>query len=90
VYANFYITDTDRNSGAHVINERSHNRKPLRMLLGLASADESSVRKPFGIQSEITIEGPAETGFVQDTSCSHRAIPPTHRDRLVLAVCFIN
>ena len=90
VYANFYITDTDRYSGAHVMMKRSHNRKPLRMLLGSASASEESVRKQFGIENEITIEGPAGTGFVQDTSCYHRATPPTRGDRLMLAVRFIN
>jgi hypothetical protein len=90
VYANFYITDTDRNSGAHVMMKRSHNRKPLRMLLGSAAASEESVRKQFGIENEIIIEGLAGTGFVQDTSCYHRATPPTHRDRLMLAVRFIN
>ena len=90
VYANFYITDTDRYSGAHVMMKRSHNRKPLRMLLGSASANEARVHKQFGIENEITIEGPAGTGFVQDTSCYHRATPPTHGDRLMLAVRFIN
>jgi hypothetical protein len=90
VYANFYITDTDRNSGAHVMMKRSHNRKPLRMLLGSASASEASVHKQFGRENEIMIEGAAGTGFVQDTSCYHRATPPTHRDRLMLAVRFIN
>jgi hypothetical protein len=90
VYANFYITDTDRYSGAHVMMKRSHNRKPLRMLFGSASASETSVRKQFGIENEITIEGPAGTGFVQDTSCYHHATPPTQGDRLMLAIRFIN
>jgi len=90
VYASFYITDTDRYSGAHVMMKRSHNRKPLRMLLGSAVASEEAVRKQFGIENEITIEGPAGTGFVQDTSCYHRASPPTRGDRLMLAVRFIN
>ena len=90
VYASFYISDTDRYSGAHVMMKRSHNRKPLRMLLGSAFASEARVRKQFGIENEITIEGPAGTGFVQDTSCYHRATPPTHGDRLMLAVRFIN
>lgn len=90
VYASFYITDTDRHSGAHVMMKRSHNRKPLRMLLGSVSASEASVRKQFGAENEITIEGPAGTGFVQDTSCYHRASPPTRGDRLMLAVRFIN
>ena len=90
VYASFYITDTDRTSGAHVMMKRSHNKKPLRMLLGSTVATETDVRRQFGIENEITIEGPAGTGFVQDTSCYHRATPPTHGDRLMLAVRFIN
>jgi len=90
VYASFYITDTDRQSGAHVMMKRSHNKKPLRMLLGSASASQEAVRQRYGLDNEITIEGPAGTGFVQDTSCYHRATPPTHRDRLMLAVRFIN
>lgn len=90
VYASFYITDTDRNSGAHMMMKRSHNRKPLRMLLGSVRASEADVRKQFGIDNEILIEGPAGLGFVQDTSCYHRATPPTLRDRLILAIRFIN
>jgi hypothetical protein len=90
IYASFYITDTDRHSGAHVMMKRSHKRKPLRMLLGSARASEEAVRKQFGIDNELTIEGPAGTGFVQDTSCYHRASPPTRGDRLMLAIRFIN
>lgn len=90
VYASFYITDTDRYSGAHVMMKRSHNKKPLRMLLGSAVASEDAVRAQYGLENEITIEGPAGTGFVQDTSCYHRASPPTRGDRLMLAVRFIN
>jgi len=90
VYASFYITDTDRYSGAHVMMKRSHNKKPLRMLLGSAQASEAAVQRQFGIENEITIEGPAGTGFVQDTSCFHHATAPSRGDRLMLAVRFIN
>ncbi|QPF86551.1 hypothetical protein IC762_09835 [Bradyrhizobium genosp. L] len=90
LYASFYITPTDRNSGAHRMMKRSHDRKPMRMLLGSAVASETTVRQLYGIENEITIEGPAGMGFVQDTSCYHRATPPTHGDRLMLAVRFIN
>ena len=76
VYAGFYITDTDRHSGAHVMMKRSHDRKPLRMLLGSAVASEDAVREQFGRENELTIEGPAGTAFVQDPSCYHRASPP--------------
>lgn len=88
VYAGFYITDTDRYSGAHVMMKRSHNHKPLRMLLRSAVASEEAVRKQFGSENEITIEGPAGTVFVQDPSCYHRASPPTKGDRLMLAIRF--
>jgi hypothetical protein len=88
VYASFYIRDTDRHSGAHVMMKKSHNRKPLRMLLGSTVASEAAVRQQFGPENEITIEGPAGTGFVQDTSCYHRATPPTRGDRLMLVVRF--
>ncbi|UEM15939.1 hypothetical protein J4G43_018030 [Bradyrhizobium barranii subsp. barranii] len=90
VYASFYITDTDRNSGAHVMMKRSHKHKPLRMLLGSVKASEADVRRQYGIENEVVIEGQAGLGFVQDTSCYHRASPPTQGDRLMLAVRFIN
>mgnify|MGYP000356374087 CR=1 FL=1 len=90
VYASFYITDTDRYSGAHVMMRRSHRGKPLRMLWGSARASEKDVRKEFGIENELVIEGPAGTGFIQDTSCFHRASPPKTSDRLMLAIRFIN
>ena len=90
VYASFYIKDTDRFSGAHVMMKRSHKWKPLRMLLGSARATPEAVYKHFGKENELTIEGPAGTGFVQDTSCYHRASPPTRGDRLMLAIRFIN
>ena len=88
VYASFYILDTDRYSGAHVMMKRSHNRKPLRMLLGSTVATEAAVREQFGYENEVMIEGAAGTGFVQDTSCYHRATPPTRRDRLMLVIRF--
>ncbi|MDQ0559882.1 hypothetical protein QO004_001664 [Rhizobium mesoamericanum] len=90
VYASFYITATDRYSGAHVMMKRSHKWKPLRMLLGSARASQEAVYEQFGRENEITIEGPAGTGFVQDTSCYHRASSPTRGDRLMLAIRFIN
>lgn len=90
VYASFYITDCDRDSGAHVMMKRSHKKKPLSMLLGSVVASEAEVWQQFGRNNEIMIEGPAGTGFVQDTSCYHRATVPTARDRLMLAIRFIN
>ncbi len=88
VYASFYILDTDRYSGAHVMMRRSHDRKPLRMLFGSAVASEFLVHQRFGRENELVIEGPAGTGFIQDTACYHRASPPTQADRLMLQIRF--
>jgi hypothetical protein len=57
-------------------------------LFGSAVASEDAVRRQFGRENEITIEGPAGTSFIQDPSCYHRALPPTPGDRLMLAVRF--
>jgi len=88
VYASFYITDCDRNfrSACHdeaLITVATTNAVEIR------KRERRRVRKLNGIENEITIEGPAGTGFVQDTSCYHRASPPTRGDRLMLAVRFI-
>jgi len=48
--------------------KRSHKSKPWRMLFGSARASQEAVYKQFGRENEITIEGPAGTGFVQDMS----------------------
>lgn len=88
VYASFYLLDTVRSSGAHVMVKGSHKTKPLRMLWGSAVASEQQVYHQFGRENEIVIEGPAGTGFVQDTSCYHRASPPTSGDRLLLQIRF--
>lgn len=88
VYASFYLLDTVRSSGAHVMVKGSHKRKPLRMLWGSAVASEEQVYREFGRENEIVIEGPAGTGFIEDTSCYHRASPPTSGDRLLLQVRF--
>lgn len=88
VYASFYILDTDRYSGAHVMMRKSHDRKSLQMLFGSAVASESLVHQRFGRENELMIEGPAGSGFIQDTACYHRASPPTHADRLMLQIRF--
>ncbi len=86
VYASFYIVACNRSSGAHVMMRKSHRCKPLRMLLGSSVASEKHVHRYFGPENELVIEGPAGTGFIEDTSCYHRASPPTGGDRLMLQI----
>ena len=84
MYANFYITDCDKLSGAHVMIDSSHKKKPLRMLLHSAYQMEQSIFEYYGFERERVIEGPAGTGFVQDSSCYHKALAPVKSPRLLL------
>lgn len=84
LYVNYYLTDVTRGRGAHVLVAGSHERKPLGMLLGSAIVDEQHVHSTYGPEAIRTIEGPAGTGFVEDTSCLHQATPPVTGDRLML------
>jgi len=84
VYANFYITPVNRYTGAHVMMQHSHNQKPLRMLFHSAVQTDEAVIAYYGKENEITIEGPAGFGFVQDSSCYHKALAPISDNRLML------
>ncbi|MCA1720944.1 MAG: hypothetical protein LC779_07565, partial [Actinobacteria bacterium] len=84
LYVNYYLTDVTRDRGAHVLVAGSHDRKPLGMLLGSAIVAEQRVRSTYGADAIRIIEGPAGTGFVEDTSCLHLATPPETGDRLML------
>jgi hypothetical protein len=82
--ASFYLTDVDRNSGAHALVRGSHRGKKLKMLLGSANAPHEMVVSHYGADKIMIIEGAAGTGFLEDTSCYHRAIAPKDRDRLMM------
>ena len=88
VYANFYLTDADSRSGAHVLIRGSHIGKPLRMLFHSANQSDAAVLRHFGVDREFMIEGPAGMGFVEDSSCYHKALAPVERERLLLQIRF--
>ena len=86
--ASFYLTDVTAGAGAHALIRGSHRGKSIRMLLGSANAREAEVLAHFGRDRLMVVEGPAGTGFLEDTSCYHRAMPPTDRDRLMFQIWF--
>jgi hypothetical protein len=81
--ANWYIHDTDRHSGAHVMVLKSHHGKPLRMLLS-ANQSDRDVLDRFGRENEFVVEGKAGFGFFQDNACFHKALQPLLAARLFL------
>ncbi|HYH19039.1 MAG TPA: hypothetical protein VD995_10515 [Azospirillum sp.] len=88
ISACFYLSDVDRGAGPHALLRGSHTGKPARMLLGSANARDEEVFEHFGRDRVMVIEGPAGTGFLEDTSCYHKAMPPTERDRLMFQIWF--
>ncbi len=84
LYVNFYLLDTDAMNGAHALVAGSGRRKRLRHLLGSARLSDAEVQETYGPEAERVIEGPAGAGFLEDTSCYHKALAPVSADRLML------
>lgn len=83
----FYLTDTDRSSGAHVMFKESHKKKTLPMLFSY-SQPVDVLSRYYGGENETMIEGKAGTGFVMDNACYHRASTPEASDRLLLRLVY--
>ncbi|HEX2884894.1 hypothetical protein [Vineibacter terrae] len=84
VYAYFYLTPSDRHSGAHVMYPGSARDKPLRFVLASSFRDESALAAYYGADRQVVVEGPAGFGFLEDPFGYHKALPPVRHDRLVL------
>lgn len=83
-YVHLYLTDTDAASGAHVMVRGSHRHKPLGWLLGSARQNDEAVLARYGKENILTLAGKAGEGFIEDTSCYHKALAPRSRERLML------
>jgi len=86
IYANFYLLDTDENSGAHMMIKASHRQKPLWMLLNSAMQPEHVLHNYYGKESELIVKGKSGYGFIQDASCYHKALKPVKKERLMLQI----
>jgi hypothetical protein len=84
MYANFYLVDTNARNGAHVLIEGSSRRKRWRNLMGIARLTDAEALETYGRDAERVMEGPAGFGFLEDSSCYHKALPPRGGDRLIL------
>ena len=85
-YAAYYLLDTDRTNGAHVMITHSHKDKPTSWLFGSANQKDDVVYAHYPKDRVLIIEGKAGTGFWQDSSCYHKALPPEKSERLLFQV----
>ena len=86
VFVFFYLTDCGRDSGAHELVLGSQGPKPVRMLLSSVRQQDEALWKLYGRDRAHIVEGPPGFGFVEDTSCFHRARPPVDAPRLALQI----
>ena len=85
LYVFFYITDTNRFSGAHQMIKKSHKKKSLfKHLIGSAIHSNHDLRNFYNKDDFYIIEGTQGEGFFEDTSCFHRALKPKLKPRLCL------
>ena len=84
MYANFYLVDTNRLNGAHVLMAGTARGKRLSHLMGVARLADAEAYEAYGRDRERIMEGPAGFGFLEDASCYHKALPPQAGDRLML------
>jgi hypothetical protein len=84
MYANFYLVDTSASNGAHVLIEGSSRRKRWRHLMGIARLTDGEALATYGRDAERVMAGRAGFGFLEDSSCYHKALPPKSGDRLIL------
>jgi hypothetical protein len=88
IYLNFYITNTDMNSGAHVYIEKTHGRKSFRQIFGTVRLTDEDAISLYGAHRLHIVSGPPGAGFVEDASCYHKALAPLTRDRLMFQIRF--
>lgn len=86
IYANYYLTDTDAQSGAHVMVLGSHKNKPISWLFSAARRSDPEIEAHYERDQILTIDGKAGSGFLQDSSCYHKALAPQNRARILLQV----
>ncbi len=85
-YAHIYLTDTDIKSGSHLMVLGSHKSKPFRWLLGSSRQTDEAIESHYGKEKIVCLQGAAGSGFLEDTSCYHKALTPISADRLLLQI----
>lgn len=87
LYAFFYISGSDEKSGAHQVIKGSHNNKSLlKHMFGSVIQKDRDLRNYYKKKNFFIIKGQKGRGFLEDTSCFHRALKPILKPRLCLQI----
>lgn len=84
----FYLTNVDVLTGAHACVKGTHRRKKFAHEWGKKRYRDAEIVEAYGIENLVTVCGNAGFGFVEDTLCFHKGMPPIQHDRLMLQIEF--
>ena len=86
---NFYLTQVDENSGAHVLLPGTHGWKRARHLFSSLNFSDAEMACQYPDRPAVAICGKPGFGFVEDPFCFHKAPPPKTGDRYMLQLRFM-
>jgi hypothetical protein len=88
LYIQFFATDVDDSNGPHLLMRGTHAMIPWSMLLSSVRQSDEAIIERFGQERALKLTGKAGLGFVEDTTCFHKALPPKAANRLLLQLVY--
>jgi hypothetical protein len=83
----FYLTEVTPSSGPHVYVRGTHVKKSWRHLVSISKArTDKEIEESYGTEEQITMCGPAGSGFAEDIFGFHKGLHPESADRLIVQV----
>jgi hypothetical protein len=88
LYIQFFGTDIDETTGPHLLMRGTHAMIPMSMLFSSVRQTDEAIMARFGPERAFRLTGKSGLGFVEDTTCFHKALPPHAADRLLLQLVY--
>lgn len=82
----FYLTDVDNLSGPHLLVRGTHRTMKWQHRVMRKRYSDRAILDAYGSDPILKIAGPAGYGFIEDSFCFHKGMPPIERDRLILQI----
>jgi hypothetical protein len=79
-----YLSDVDRETGAHTFIQGSHDRKKPARFRRARRYSSDELLDHYGLQNEVVFSAPAGTIIAEDTAGFHRGMDPQKSYRLLL------
>ncbi len=84
----FYLTDVDEDSGPHIYVKGTHVGKRLKIMFPFRRLEDDEVLAEWGTSRIVSIQGPAGSGFIEDTFGIHKGQPPRTKERLCFQILY--